>query len=116
MNRSFCRIEPVHPCAKYVSSFLSTHSVNGNMAEMEGSTSVGEEVSADMAIASPSVSDSCGSDNSEKSEEELFEVERIVGLSKIRVSASAFPLCEMQCMYTKRNRCPWQCVRTYIHI
>lgn len=54
------------------------------MAEMEGSTSVGEEVSADMAIASPSVSDSGGSDNSEKSEEELFEVERIVGLSKIR--------------------------------
>lgn len=89
-----------------MSSFLSTHSVNGNMAEMEGSTSVGEEVSADMAIASPSVSDSGGSDNSEKSEEELFEVERIVGLSKIRVSASAFPLCEMQCMYTKRNRCP----------
>lgn len=99
-----------------MSSFLSTHSVNGNMAEMEGSTSVGEEISADMAIASPSVSDSCGSDNSEKLEEELFEVERIVGLSKIRVSASAFPLCEMQCMYTKRNRCPWQCVRTYIHI
>lgn len=99
-----------------MSSFLSTHSVNGNMAEMEGSTSVGEEVSADMAIASPSVSDSGGSDNSEKSEEELFEVERIVGLSKIRVSANAFPLCEMQCMYTKRNRCPWQCVRTYIHI
>lgn len=78
-----------------MSSFLSTHSVNGNMAEMEGSTSVGEEISADMAIASPSVSDSGGSDNSEKSEEELFEVERIVGLSKIRVSASAFPLCEM---------------------
>lgn len=86
------------------------------MAEMEGSTSVGEEVSTDMAIASPSVSESDGSDNSEKSQEELFEVERIVGLSKIRVSARAFPLCEMQCMYTKRNRCPWQCVRTSKHI
>lgn len=74
------------------------------MAEMEGSTSVGEEVSTDMAIASPSVSDSGGSDNSEKSEEELFEVERIVGLSKIRVSASAFPLCEMQCMHVYKEK------------
>lgn len=62
------------------------------MAEMEGSSSVGEEVVADMAITSPSVSESGGSDNSERSEEELFEVERIVGMSKIRVSARATPL------------------------
>ena len=59
------------------------------MAEMEGSSSVDEEVVADMAITSPSVSESGGS---EKSEEELFEVERIVGMSKIRVSARATPL------------------------
>ncbi|XP_062583581.1 M-phase phosphoprotein 8-like [Saccostrea cucullata] len=54
------------------------------MAEMEGSTSHGEGASADMAMASPSISESSEAASSGKSEDELFEVERIVGMSKNR--------------------------------
>lgn len=74
------------------------------MAEMEGSTSVVEGFSTDMAIASPSISDSSESEVSEKSEEELYEVEKIVGMSKNRVSARAALLCAVY-IYTNIYEC-----------
>lgn len=76
-------------------SFLLIYSVSGNMVEMEGSMFVGEEVLVDMVIVLFFVFDFGGLDNLEKLEEELFEVERIVGLFKIWVSVSVFLLCEM---------------------